>query len=396
MESPFRTRILRINTLTGSYKGLWEELKVPTPLPPRRCYHSACVLENKLIVYGGQDIIEGVFNDLWVLNIDEYQDQRWYKIQGSGAFPGPLCRHTAVVYNSSIFIYGGNDGFNENSFLYTFNLNDSLWNKYSSGLPGVDSHTAVVFENKMIIFGGYQGGTLTNEVYLMNFDTFLWTSLSLSDKPRPRAYHQSVLYNKFMFIYGGSTDSCDYLEDMWKLSLETYKWEEITVKGDSPGTVSGHTCCVYGDLMLVFGGIKDMLKETNEMYSFDFLNDYWVLIQTETDIDDPVTAGEIGEKTKTKIKNKKTHEQDLMKSLSITQSKGSSKKTPRNEEILKKIYDGPPAPALGRIRGRVPHSRDGHSANLYKDYMIIFGGDRYQMAFNDVYFYTINEKVLKK
>jgi hypothetical protein len=85
-----------------------------------------------------------------------------------------------------------------------------------------------------------------------------------------------------------------------------------------------------------------------------------------------------------------------MKSLSITQSKGSSKKTPRNEEILKKIYDGPPAPALGRIRGRVPHSRDGHSANLYKDYMIIFGGDRYQMAFNDVYFYTINEKVLKK
>ena len=63
MDSPLRRRTLRINTLTGSYKGLWEELRVVPPYPPRRCNHSASIINNKLIIYGGQDLSEGVFHD---------------------------------------------------------------------------------------------------------------------------------------------------------------------------------------------------------------------------------------------------------------------------------------------------------------------------------------------
>ena len=41
-------------------------------------------------------------------------------------------------------------------------------------------------------------------------------------------------------------------------------------------------------------------------------------------------------------------------------------------------------------RGRVPCARSGHSADIYKNYMIIFGGDRGQMALNDIYIYELN------
>lgn len=37
-------------------------------------------------------------------------------------------------------------------------------------------------------------------------------------------------------------------------------------------------------------------------------------------------------------------------------------------------------------RGRKPHARDGHSANVDKfGFMFIFGGDRHQMPFNDLF-----------
>ena len=62
MEREHR-QLLRINTLRGSYKGHWEEIRPSPPLPPRRCYHSACIYQNQLIIYGGQDISVGAFND---------------------------------------------------------------------------------------------------------------------------------------------------------------------------------------------------------------------------------------------------------------------------------------------------------------------------------------------
>jgi hypothetical protein len=43
-----------------------------------------------------------------------------------------------------------------------------------------------------------------------------------------------------------------------------------------------------------------------------------------------------------------------------------------------------------RVRvGIVPAPRDGHSANLYNNNMIIFGGDRNKFPFNDLHIFTL-------
>ena len=406
MEPFIRRRTLRINTLTGSYKGLWEELRLKAPFPPRRCNHSACIINNKLVIYGGQDISEGVFNDTWVLiiNPDEPANERWFTVEGTGECPGPLCRHSAIVYKDLIYIFGGNDGTYENNSVYSFNLECTQWNKFESNIIGIDSHSAVLYENKMIIFGGYQGGSQINDTYVLNLDTMSWSKPELNIKPRERAYHRSAVYSNSMWMYGGTCSSGDHMQDMWKLDLDTWSWQEIVYTGDSPGVVSGHSVCVYGDVMLVFGGIKDMLKETNEMYTYDFNANNWVLIQTETEINDPVTsldAANIKEKKKTERKSEENESvtKELNKSKTIKTAKSQKAKLIKQtsaESPVKKIYHGPTAIKRGRIRGNVPHSRDGHSANLYENYMIIFGGDRYQMPFNDIYAYSINERLLKK
>ncbi len=39
--------------------------------------------------------------------------------------------------------------------------------------------------------------------------------------------------------------------------------------------------------------------------------------------------------------------------------------------------------------GTVPHPRDGHSAVLYENKMIIFGGDRNKFPYNDLFIFSI-------
>lgn len=408
MVSNFKHRELRINTNTSSYQGLWQELRAPAPLPPRRCHHSAVIVQNKLVVYGGQDITIGVFNDLWVLNIDSCNPQceRWYNINAIGNFPGPLCRHSAVVYNEEVYIYGGTNGDNENNSTYKLNLETQTWSQYPGSMPGVDSHSAIVYKDLMIIFGGYQGGSLVNKLYIQSLSDFTWIQKEPDFFPSPRASHRAVLYNGHMWIYGGRSYDSNYLEDLWKLNLEDWTWSLIEYTGNAPGVVSAHSACVYGEVMLIFGGVRDMLKETNEMFTYDFKANNWVLIQTETDIEDPVSDKEHSEHT---MKSKKTFESKrslITGEGNLYSHSGNESKKPKHKrnnsykqgEDSRRSYRGNHGAKgmKGRVRGKVPHSRDGHTANVFEDLMIIFGGDRHQMAFNDVYFYTITEKILKK
>ena len=117
--------------------------------------------------------------------------------------------------------------------------------------------------------------------------------------------------------------------------------------------------------MLIFGGIRDILKETNEMFTYDFVNHNWCRIQTEVQIEDPVSASEVDQFNK-KIK-----------------------KGDRLEPKRPILYNGPPSPMQGRVRDKIPHSRDGHSSNLFENFMIVFGGDRHQMAFKLLKFNVI-------
>jgi len=43
----------------------------------------------------------------------------------------------------------------------------------------------------------------------------------------------------------------------------------------------------------------------------------------------------------------------------------------------------------GIIKGRMPAARDGHSAVLIKNLIVIFGGDRHRMPFSDTFVFNV-------
>jgi hypothetical protein len=50
----------------------------------------------------------------------------------------------------------------------------------------------------------------------------------------------------------------------------------------------------------------------------------------------------------------------------------------------------------GKVQGKRPAARDGHSGIVYGDELIIFGGDRHHMPFNDTHCLDLKKEFIKK
>ena len=56
-----------------------------------------------------------------------------------------------------------------------------------------------------------------------------------------------------------------------------------------------------------------------------------------------------------------------------------------------------PENSYGKIKGKRPAARDGHSGLLYGGkYFVVFGGDRHHMPFNDTFILDVKSEITSK
>ncbi len=82
----------------------------------------------------------------------------------TSAPPTPRDRHCAVTYKNSFYIFGGFDGTSRVNDFYEFDFTTMIWKRIvpnvanSSAPPSPrHSHSAVVYQDSMFVFGGYDG-----------------------------------------------------------------------------------------------------------------------------------------------------------------------------------------------------------------------------------------------
>ena len=138
----------------------------------------------------------------------------------------------------------------------------------------------------MIIFGGFKEGIRTNEMLRYNFSTNRWSPVIIdknSPQPRGRSSHCACMYQGQMYIFGGKDEDHEKLNDMWRFDFQTETWQEIIPESDDqPTRRSGASCDVYGDKMVLFGGIYEITKELNDMWTYDFGLNKWTQIEGES------------------------------------------------------------------------------------------------------------------
>ncbi|CAN8100907.1 unnamed protein product [Discula destructiva] len=132
--------------------------------PKARGYHTANIVDGKLIIFGGSDGGE-CFNDVWVYDIETHV---WKAAPVSGAFR--RLSHTATIVGSYLFVIGGHDGNEYSNDVLLLNMVQMTWDKRKVyGLPpsGRGYHGTVLHDSRLLTIGGFDGGEVFGDVWIL-------------------------------------------------------------------------------------------------------------------------------------------------------------------------------------------------------------------------------------
>jgi len=241
--------------------------------PSPRDRHVSCVIQNPptFIVFGGFDGTSRV-NDCFGF---DFTMNKWLPIiPTAGVAPSPRHSHSAIVYEGSLYIFGGYDGSYRSDFC-EFNFSTTTWSTVAaSGRPPRARYraTCVLHDHTMILFGGHDGTRHLSDTHLFDFHTQTWTNLIVNGvQPIPRDSHVSVVHVDSMYVFGGSTGSA--MNDLHELQLPSDTSDVATWSIVKTPTSGSHRFChsavVYEDSMFVFGGY-DGASRLNDFIRFDF------------------------------------------------------------------------------------------------------------------------------
>lgn len=276
---------------------------------------------------------------------------------------------------------------------------------------------------------------------------------SLDEKPLPRNEHSGVIVDNSMYVYGGMGDNENYLNDLWKYSISENKWTQMDLNEEnSPVGRIGHSLIAIEAKIFLFGGMTKIIRETNELWMLDtiseangFIKIHDNIVEVEDAIPDECCDefGQSPRKQKKKFRllshsevEKRTNpnfysqyvrrkpnpltkkpqnnnlgplivntEQsekssimnfELKRKANVANMKNSNifsiNKAEANliNEKLKDVTKANIPQNMLYFKGFPPTPRNGQSALVFGTKLLIFGGDRNKMAFNDMYCFDTN------
>lgn len=238
-------------------------------------------------------------------------DQCWKQVkvnQYDGEIPSQRSLHTAVAYQQSMYIFGGYTGRERVNKLHRFDFLSSTWHALDDAtgeLPVArDRHTGVVVEDYMLIFGGYDGMLRCHDTHAYDFRNNRWLPIELDTAlmPSPRHSHAACSFGKKMYVTCGYDGS--YRNDLYEFRVKNLvergvndgespddtrprlhgEWRKILAKGRFPQARYRATCCVHASQqsspkIVLFGG-HNGLVHLNCTHIFDIGTETWSSLRT--------------------------------------------------------------------------------------------------------------------
>ncbi|XP_067936518.1 kelch domain-containing protein 10-like [Watersipora subatra] len=207
--------------------------------------------------------------------------QKGNSIQGPHAGPHARSGHRIVMdAKQNIYCYGGYnpvdpvgqrdsphrnmDEFPMFRELWMYNCTFKRWRRLSTtGTKPEESasYACVLIGHRLLLFGGtgYPFAQVrSNELYCCDLTNYRWTKLKCDEKRRPsKVYGHSMTHiGKYIYLFGG-TVGFSYVNDMYRLDLDTLNWELLRGSSNpdlSPSARYRHETAAYDDKVYVFGG----------------------------------------------------------------------------------------------------------------------------------------------
>ncbi|PNY06618.1 acyl-CoA-binding domain-containing protein 4-like [Trifolium pratense] len=275
-----------ISNCASSSSENWMVLSIAGDKPIPRSYHAACVIENKMIVVGGESGT-GLLDDVQVLNFDAFSwttvSSKLYLSPSSLPLQIPACKgHSLVSWGKKALLIGGKtDPGSDKISVWAFDTETECWSlmEAKGDIPIARSgHTIVRANSTLILFGGEDcKRRKLNDLHMFDLKSLTWLPLHCTGTaPSPRCNHVASLYDgKILFIFGGASKSRT-LNDLYSLDFETMGWSRIKVRGFHPSPRAG--CCgvLCGAKWYITGG-GSRKKRHGETLIYDIKKSEWFL-----------------------------------------------------------------------------------------------------------------------
>jgi hypothetical protein len=195
------------------------------------------------------------------------------------------------------------------------------------------------------------------------------------DQPPPMSHHSSVEYNGKMYLFGGSSLNRENT-DMYSLDLNRYQWNLVKSKGmngdesNIPYTRDEHSCVIYNDSMIVFGGFA-FGERTNSIFKFDFKRTWWEKVNVAKGSEIPCNRA--GHSAVIRF-NKELGDHMYIfggkndENLKLNDVWKFNLETCEWTCVKAHVEDSENSDEL------IPIARSGHASQVYNDCMIIYGG----------------------
>lgn len=278
-----------------------------------------------------------------------------------------------------MFVFGGKDDSSEKlNDLWCFNIADQYWVevKYSqySTIPCARSgHTTEIYRGYLVLFGGIHDVTKElNDLQLFNFKTNEW--LICQDDASPKrslfsgdhgrepdsVFKQLTLGTKMNSIRKGYRDHespANHSTDSPFLRQQSLTKTRKSAQKKQHGVLKFH----------------NTLTQLQKTYSLSYNKQVRLESPTSSRMQDSFV-----------IQNHNNANFEAyyrgMKRRQQSHGRGNIEVTSigKRSELL-----------YGKLQGRRPTARDGHTGIIIEDMMIVFGGDRHHMPFNDTFMLDI-------
>ncbi|KAJ8309189.1 hypothetical protein KUTeg_014063 [Tegillarca granosa] len=240
----------------------WKLLPTPSEtnpqfryIPYQRYGHTAVAHEDCAYIWGGRNDKDGACN---VLHCFDCVKLAWCYVKVEGPVPNARDGHSACVIHDKMYIFGGYeeevDRFSNE--IHTLDFKTLTWSPLkpvvlfdtlshawqepvTQGIQpiGRRSHSAFIYDGYLYIFGGYNG---LHDIHFR--DVF-------------RFDPGKFLCHGYLYIFGGYNGLHDiHFRDVFRFDPVNMRWSIVKVKGQGPCARRRQCCCVIGSRVYLFGG----------------------------------------------------------------------------------------------------------------------------------------------
>ncbi|KAG5668747.1 hypothetical protein PVAND_016674 [Polypedilum vanderplanki] len=127
-------------------------------------------------------------------------------------------------------------------------------------------HAACKFKDSFLIYGGkLYNGSLSNELWMFNISTKIWSLKAKNSSLIPPKLTRHTLtfvnFNNFIYLFGGSLSDGEFSSQMFRINLndENEQWEEVKPRGGKSFDyrIVAHTTVYHKSTksLIIYGGI---------------------------------------------------------------------------------------------------------------------------------------------